>query len=246
MSDLTDPPDSQPRRPSGDDSHAWLGYWRELGQPWRTQPEITEQRQRELAKYQAKDPDPSRSEYPFKGVRLKRADVEWLLAADRDGLGHLYWDSDDRIEEDLERLLNSDQFEQLSDSEQLDLRGADLVGENLSGLPMARLLGGEELLRVGGWSFSDREPDPNSGIRLERAYMRDAHLDLAELGWAHLEEAWLNEARLRLACLGRVDDRGAGRQAPRVRVGQGVPESRFQGGHSQVFSFGTHPPLQPR
>lgn len=38
---------SQPlalQRPSYDDQEAWVGYWKSQDQPWRTEPEIDEER----------------------------------------------------------------------------------------------------------------------------------------------------------------------------------------------------------
>jgi hypothetical protein len=38
-----------PARPSIDDRDVWRIYWQQLGQPWRTEPEINEERQKDLA-----------------------------------------------------------------------------------------------------------------------------------------------------------------------------------------------------
>src|SRR2546426_11760263 len=62
------------------DSETWKAYWKEQGQPWRTEPTIDEERQQELLNYYKGVVDIERGMYPFKGVRLSRADVEWLLA----------------------------------------------------------------------------------------------------------------------------------------------------------------------
>jgi hypothetical protein len=45
----TDPSDGQPQRPTNDDPASWRAYWQELDQLWRTEPEIDEERQQELA-----------------------------------------------------------------------------------------------------------------------------------------------------------------------------------------------------
>jgi hypothetical protein len=49
--------------------------------PWRTEPEIGPERQEQLTLCLAKTPDITHGIYPFKGIKLSRADVEWLLAA---------------------------------------------------------------------------------------------------------------------------------------------------------------------
>ena len=98
---------------------------------WRTEPEIDEQQQRYLAERRAIQPDIEMGRYPFRdetgGIKLNRADVEWLLATHESAgmRGPVDW----------------------SDEEQhnrggLDLRGADLQGQNLQRLPLARLQGG--------------------------------------------------------------------------------------------------------
>src|SRR5690242_6345517 len=55
--------------------------------PWRTEPEIGPARQEQLARCLATTPDITRGIYPFKGMKLSRADVEWLLAAHENGRG---------------------------------------------------------------------------------------------------------------------------------------------------------------
>src|SRR5260221_6503409 len=62
------------------DAETWKAYWKEQGQPWRTEPIIDEERQQQLLSYYQGVVDIERGMYPFKGVRLSRADVEWLLA----------------------------------------------------------------------------------------------------------------------------------------------------------------------
>src|SRR5438105_8157330 len=100
------------QQPSVDDLKAWPAYWKEQGQPWRTEPKIDTERRRELSKCCAIAPDIEKGIYPFKSMKLSRADVEWLLS--------------------------SHEFER----EGLDVRGADLSHENLQGLPLTRLRGG--------------------------------------------------------------------------------------------------------
>jgi hypothetical protein len=62
------------------DAETWKAYWKEQGQPWRTEPIIDEERQQRLLSYSRGGVDIGRGRYPFKGVRLSRADIEWLLA----------------------------------------------------------------------------------------------------------------------------------------------------------------------
>jgi len=78
---------SSPQRPDMQDRDAWHSYWRERGQPWRTEPEIDPERQAYLAERRAIKPDLEQGIYPFKDIKLNRADVEWLLATHMNGRG---------------------------------------------------------------------------------------------------------------------------------------------------------------
>src|SRR5437879_1461116 len=69
------------------EASAWNTFWAERGQPWRTEPEIAPERQAQLAAWRAIAPDVVRGAFPFTGVRLERADIEWLLATHEDGRG---------------------------------------------------------------------------------------------------------------------------------------------------------------
>ena len=75
-------------------------------------------------------PDALQSIYPFKGVKLGRADVEWLLATHDNGLGPVDWNKESQPDPYFAR-------------KGLDFRGADLRGVDLRELPLARLLGGD-------------------------------------------------------------------------------------------------------
>jgi hypothetical protein len=67
-------------RPTSDDQNQWQAYWTVQDEPWHTEPEIAPDRQRELAERRDTiQPDIEKGIYPFKDVRLSRADVEWLL-----------------------------------------------------------------------------------------------------------------------------------------------------------------------
>jgi hypothetical protein len=80
-----------PQRPGTNDPKAWRAYWEAQGQLWRTEPEIDIERQRYLAERRAITPDIEQSIYPFKGIKLSRGDVEWLLATHENGRGPVSW-----------------------------------------------------------------------------------------------------------------------------------------------------------
>src|SRR5438105_4841527 len=90
-------------------------------------PSITSERQAWLDQCRKVVPDIGQSIYPFRGVKLTRSDVEWLLATHEGGIGPVEWPQDE---------LNE------TSRVGLDLRGADLRGEDLRYLPLAYLLGG--------------------------------------------------------------------------------------------------------
>src|SRR5436309_259688 len=80
--------------PPADNREAWRIYWKAQGQPWRTEPEIGMKRQEELSKRRAITADIKQGIYPFKGMKLNRADVEWLLATHENGRGPVDWDDE--------------------------------------------------------------------------------------------------------------------------------------------------------
>jgi hypothetical protein len=123
------------QRPITNDEEAWKGYWKLQGQPWRTQPEIETERQKYLAEHRNIIPDIERGIYPFKGIKLNRADVEWLLATHENGGGPV-----DRSKESEWARAG------------LDLRGADLRGTDLTNLPLARMVGGLNASKEYMWS----------------------------------------------------------------------------------------------
>src|SRR5438876_4185517 len=98
---------------------SWKEYWETQEQPWRIEPEIDTKSQEVLAACRAKAPDIKKGVYPFKGLKLSRADVEWLLATHENGRGPV--DSSDECQR--ERIG-------------LDVRGVDLQGVDLSNLPL--------------------------------------------------------------------------------------------------------------
>jgi uncharacterized protein YjbI with pentapeptide repeats len=183
-----------PQHPPAHDRGAWRAYWNAQGQSWRTEPEIDEKRQEYLAQRRMITPDIEHGIYPFKDIKLNRADVEWLLATHEDGQGPVIWS------DESQRRRNG-----------LDLRGADLRGEDLSPLPLAKIRGG---LRFDEWEKATPEQREWASIHLEscnlfwthlnHAKLRRAHLDGTDLRWARLEGADLREAHLEDADLFRA------------------------------------------
>lgn len=94
----------------------WRRHWQSLGQTWRTEPEIDAKRQGELSRHRSIIPDIEKGIYPFKGIKLSRADVEWLLAMHENGQRQADWND----------------WRQPG-PEGLDLRGADLREAHLEG-----------------------------------------------------------------------------------------------------------------
>ena len=199
------------RQPTtNDDKEAWKAYWKALDQPWRTEPEIDVDRQKFLTERRGITPSIEWGIYPFKGIepKLTRADIEWLLATHENGLGPVDW---------------NDQSQR--NREGLDLRGAILNEENLSELPLARLLGGigsrRQVTPTSELIFTTTEQRDMAAVRMEganlenahleranlsrsrlnRANIRRAHLESADLFYAHLEEAFLSHAHLEGAFL---------------------------------------------
>src|SRR5713101_5645726 len=174
-------------RPPKDDRAAWLAYWQEQNQLWRTEPEISPARQAELEKRRALVPDVEKGIYPFKGIKLDRADVEWLLATHRGG--PVKW-SDERKRE----------------REGLDVRGADLQHADLHGLPLTRLRGG---LPFHKWLDVTEEQRRLAAVLMRGANLWKAQLEGADLSEAQLEGADLSRAQLKGADLSEAQLEGA-------------------------------------
>lgn len=168
-------------QPVTDDPITWHTYWKMQGQPWRTMPKINEGRETKLAKLRATVSDIERGIYPFKDIKLSRADIEWLLATHENGRGLVDWSNED-----------------LREREGLDLRGADLRGVDLSGLPLTRLRGGLSVRERGNMT---PEQHDMATVHLEGANLIRAHLEGAFLFGAHLEGANLIRAHLEGAFL---------------------------------------------
>ncbi len=198
MSDQVNGQVSTIQRPSTNDPEAWKTYWEKLGCPWRTEPEIDTDRQKYLAERRNTTPDIEKGIYPFGGIKLNRADVEWLLITHENGRGPVDW------KDESQRKRQG-----------LDLRGADLRQVDLRKLPLARLRGG---LDDEEWFIVTDQPnakevnpliriDPTeeqfymASIHLEGAILREAHLEEAILTRAHLEKAILIKAKLESAAL---------------------------------------------
>src|SRR5258708_5246096 len=161
-------------RPPNDDRAAWLAYWQEQNQLWRTEPEISLERRTELGERRALVPDVEKGIYPFKGMKLDRADVEWLLATYEGG--PVKWSD----EKERER-------------EGLDVRGADLQHVNLHRLPLTRLRGG---LTFDEWLKATEEQRSSAVVLMRGANLSYAQLEGANLSGAQLEGAYLSYAQL--------------------------------------------------
>ncbi len=68
------------QRPVDDDEDAWKACWKAQGHPWRSEPEIDIERQKYLAVRRTIVSDIKQGIYPYKDMKLSRADIEWLLA----------------------------------------------------------------------------------------------------------------------------------------------------------------------
>ena len=170
-------------RPSTEDAEAWKAYWQAQGQPWRTQPEIDTERQEELKRCLATETDIEKGKYPFKDVKLSRAEIEWLLAAHESGGIRGPVDCSD----ERQRMRKG-----------LDLRGAHLQEEDLSGLPLARIRCGlalNELFRRTG------EQIEMAAVHVQKANLRGANVQEADLSNANVQKASLREANVQKASL---------------------------------------------
>ena len=183
------------QRPTTDDPQIWKAYWKELGLPWRHAPEIDAERQHYLDERRSIVPDIEQGIYPFRHIKLTRADVEWLLATHEHGRGPIDW-TDERA---------------LHEREGIDLRGADLRGVDLSYLSLSCMIGGltqDERIRAtaeqGEMAAVHLEGASLKRTRLEKAVLYKAHLERANFFRVHLlganvVEAYLQQANLRQA-----------------------------------------------
>jgi uncharacterized protein YjbI with pentapeptide repeats len=196
-----------PERPNTNDRDAWKTYWAARDMSWRTEPEIEEDRRRFLAERRAVRPEVTQGIYPFRdghgSIKLTRADVEWLLATNESGgmRGPVDWSD-----------------EQQRAREGLDLRGADLSEEDLSQLPLTRLVAALTNEQSDRLALSRRqrrmalvrmEQIDLSGANLEGAVLARVYLSGSDLSIAHLETAVLFAAHLEDANLRRAHLEGA-------------------------------------
>ncbi|HEY1353408.1 MAG TPA: pentapeptide repeat-containing protein [Ktedonobacteraceae bacterium] len=185
----------------------WRQHWQSQGQPWRIEPEIDAKRREELRNHRTISPDVEKGIYPFNGMELNRADVEWLLATHEDEKGPVNWGD----EEQRKRRG-------------LDLRGANLRNADLHALPLACLIGGlgDEEMEMEMTALLNGKAGGNAAlvclegadlrnVHLEGAKLRqanlknadllEAHLQAADLSWSHLNGAWLDKTHLEHADL---------------------------------------------
>jgi uncharacterized protein YjbI with pentapeptide repeats len=156
----------------------WKQIWKFENQPWRTEPSISKERQEYLAERRNSKPNLKQGIYPFKDIKLNRADIEWLLSTHEDGHGPINW-NDERQRE----------------REGLDLRGAILRNEYLSELPLANTLFGVTLIEM-GQIMTGKEVDAKAGAQLQGAKFAGAQLQGADFSTAKLQGAVLFNAKL--------------------------------------------------
>jgi len=191
------------QRPAPEGYSSWPDYWEARGMPWRTEPEVEQERQRYLAERRGIEPNIEKGLYPFReekgGIRLDRADVEWLLATHEHGRGPVWWE-EERDKSENERR------------EGLDARGADLRGVLRGGLTHQQRRKSTHVQRHRAAVLLERanldqahlEQAALGRVRLDGANLEYAHLQQADLGGAHLEHASLRRANLTGAYLRRV------------------------------------------
>jgi uncharacterized protein YjbI with pentapeptide repeats len=192
--------------PSTDNSEKWQEYLR--SQQWRTEPEIDQDRQKQLDEWRNTESDIHKGKYPFGGRKLCRADIERLLVTHRNGRGPVDWsDPSERNALATEKTQG------------LDLRGADLRGVDLGGLPLTGMIGG---LDWHNWRDATVEEREKAAIHLEETYMRETHLEGAKLRSAYLKDAYLRHAHLDGTYLRYAHFEGASlRYASLVRANMG-------------------------
>jgi uncharacterized protein YjbI with pentapeptide repeats len=154
-------------------------YWNNLGQPWRTLPEISSERQSQLLHHLQIQSDTLHSVFPFKEItpNLTRADIEWMISY---------------IEH------TADNQTSYVKSKPLDLCGANLRELDLSCLPLFHMRFGAHIYE---WEQLTIEQQQNVGAHLENCNLSKASLQKAYLCGAHLESACLQYANLQGAHL---------------------------------------------
>lgn len=150
-----------------------------------TEPEIGLERQTYLTERLGIKPDIKQGIYPFKGISLGRADVEWLLAMHENGRGPVVWD-EEKDKPELERRTG------------LDLRGAELRQVNLPRLPLTQMRSG---LTDDEWLRATKEQRNMAAVQLQKAVLSFAQLQRANLNKAQMQGADFSEALLQGASL---------------------------------------------
>jgi uncharacterized protein YjbI with pentapeptide repeats len=126
-----------------------------------TEPEISLERQEELKQCLKPIPDSIQGLYPFRGMKLDRADVEWLSATHDSGRDPVDW-----VNEPDSGLTG------------LDLRGADLRQADLHHLPLNRLRGGFTMME---YRVATVEQRRMAVVLMEEANLFGAQLERANL-----------------------------------------------------------------
>lgn len=116
-------------KPAPDDREGWKKYWEKKGWAWRTEPEISEERQETLKRLRLESLDSSTHKHPFFDKKLSRADLEWLFATREK-------EQSDFRERTRDIPSNNELIIELETIHRLDLRGAYIEYVDLRGLPL--------------------------------------------------------------------------------------------------------------
>jgi len=200
--------------------------WELQGQPWRTETEIDQKRQQFLAERRRIIPDIPKGIYPFRApdldeknpcIKLNRADIEWLLATHENSRGPINW------EDKSQRKRQG-----------LDLRGANLSGEDLHDLPLACTKGGladphwDDVTDDTQWNIAKKEKESMAGVCMQEANLLGAQLQGANLSGANLTRAGFVGAQLQEAALKRANLTGAFLTGAKLQ-GADLWEAQLQG-----------------
>lgn len=180
--------------PMGTDKETWKWYWTSRGEPWRVEAEISDSRKDFLKQRRLVKPDIYEGMYPFSGIELHRADIEWLLSTHEDGgiIGPIQ----------PSNPLHSGR-------QGLDMRGSIVVSDTESGLralPLARLRGA---LSLSDWLSVTDDQRNHAVVHFKEIDLRWADLRGAVLFGAHMEKVDLRGAHLEGAGLLRAHLQGA-------------------------------------